>query len=425
MLGRRVDPERRRRRGRRRPDRRAAGPGALPAQQAGRASSPPRPTPTGARRWSSSCPRSPGCSRSAASTATPRACCCSPTTATSPTASPTRASASTRSTWSRSRATRTAGWSGGSGRASSSTTGSRHRPRSRVLGDHLLRITIHEGRNRQVRRMCEAVGTPVVRLVRTRIGPLTDRTLKPGQWRPLTQDEVRALERATVGQARHAGSLHLRACCPPCPPWRHHRRRRRGGHVHERVMTLLEEMCERNGVDHDDIVSILFTATDDIHSTFPATGGPHARPRRRAADLRPRARHRRRHPALRPGADAPHHRAEPGRAAPRVPRGRGRPPRRPARCERRDRARRAGIVGTGLIGGSIGLALRQRGWHVTGDDRDADRAAARAGARRARRGRHRPRRRDHLPRHAGAGRGRGGACRAGRHDRAWSPTSAA
>ncbi len=67
-----------------------------------------------------------------------------------------------------------------------------------VLGDRLLRITIHEGRNRQVRRMCEAVGTPVVRLVRTRIGPLADRTLAPGEWRPLTQDEVRALERATV-----------------------------------------------------------------------------------------------------------------------------------------------------------------------------------------------------------------------------------
>jgi 23S rRNA pseudouridine2605 synthase len=67
-----------------------------------------------------------------------------------------------------------------------------------VLGDHLLRITIHEGRNRQVRRMCEAVGTPVVRLVRTRIGPLNDRSLKPGEWRSLTQEEVRSLERATV-----------------------------------------------------------------------------------------------------------------------------------------------------------------------------------------------------------------------------------
>ncbi len=71
-----------------------------------------------------------------------------------------------------------------------------------LLDARLLRITIHEGRNRQVRRMCEAVGFPVVRLVRTRIGPLTDRTLPPGGWRALTQDEVRALERAAAGQRR-------------------------------------------------------------------------------------------------------------------------------------------------------------------------------------------------------------------------------
>lgn len=43
-------------------------------------------------------------------------------------------------------------------------------------------------------------------------------------------------------------------------------------HVHERVIALLEAMCERNGVHHDDIVSILFTATDDLHATFPAAG---------------------------------------------------------------------------------------------------------------------------------------------------------
>lgn len=42
-------------------------------------------------------------------------------------------------------------------------------------------------------------------------------------------------------------------------------------HVHERVIRLLEEMCERNDVHHDDIVSILFTATDDLHATFPAS----------------------------------------------------------------------------------------------------------------------------------------------------------
>jgi chorismate mutase len=43
-------------------------------------------------------------------------------------------------------------------------------------------------------------------------------------------------------------------------------------HVHERVVELLEAMCDRNGVHHDDIVSILFTATDDLHATFPAAG---------------------------------------------------------------------------------------------------------------------------------------------------------
>ena len=67
-----------------------------------------------------------------------------------------------------------------------------------LVGDRTLRITIHEGRNRQVRRMCEAVGHPVRRLVRVRVGPLADRRLPPGTWRPLSQTEVRALERATV-----------------------------------------------------------------------------------------------------------------------------------------------------------------------------------------------------------------------------------
>lgn len=57
----------------------------------------------------------------------------------------------------------------------------------------LLRITIHEGRNRQVRRMCEAIGHPVTRLVRSRIGTLADRKLKPGEWRIVAPDEVRAL----------------------------------------------------------------------------------------------------------------------------------------------------------------------------------------------------------------------------------------
>ena len=62
-----------------------------------------------------------------------------------------------------------------------------------ALGPHAARIAIHEGRNRQVRLMCEAVGNPVRRLVRTRIGPVSDTSLAPGQWRNLTVAEVRAL----------------------------------------------------------------------------------------------------------------------------------------------------------------------------------------------------------------------------------------
>jgi 23S rRNA pseudouridine2605 synthase len=58
----------------------------------------------------------------------------------------------------------------------------------------VLRLVISEGRNRQVRRMCSAVGHPVRRLVRTRIGPLADRRLPPGSWRTLTPEEVRSLE---------------------------------------------------------------------------------------------------------------------------------------------------------------------------------------------------------------------------------------
>jgi 23S rRNA pseudouridine2605 synthase len=61
-----------------------------------------------------------------------------------------------------------------------------------------LRLTIHQGRNRQVRRMCAAVGHPVVRLVRTRIGPVVDRRLRPGAWRVLTAGEVRSLREAAA-----------------------------------------------------------------------------------------------------------------------------------------------------------------------------------------------------------------------------------
>jgi 23S rRNA pseudouridine2605 synthase len=84
-----------------------------------------------------------------------------------------------------------------------------------------LRITIHEGRNRQVRRMCEAVGHPVRRLVRTRIGPVADRQLRPGTWRSLTPGEVRALESAAAATAAPSGAgraARRRAAARPSRP---------------------------------------------------------------------------------------------------------------------------------------------------------------------------------------------------------------
>jgi 23S rRNA pseudouridine2605 synthase len=64
--------------------------------------------------------------------------------------------------------------------------------------DHhaMLRIAIHEGRNRQVRHMCEAIGHPVDHLRRIAIGPIRDTRLKPGQWRELTAKEVASLRAA-------------------------------------------------------------------------------------------------------------------------------------------------------------------------------------------------------------------------------------
>ena len=60
----------------------------------------------------------------------------------------------------------------------------------------VLQITIKEGRNRQIRRMCEAVGLEVARLRRTAVGPLKLGMLRPGTWRDLTPEELRAIRNA-------------------------------------------------------------------------------------------------------------------------------------------------------------------------------------------------------------------------------------
>lgn len=62
-----------------------------------------------------------------------------------------------------------------------------------------IHVTLHEGRNRQVRRMFEAVGHPVVKLKRLSVGPVTIEGMEPGAVRPLTAQEINALKQ----QSRH------------------------------------------------------------------------------------------------------------------------------------------------------------------------------------------------------------------------------
>jgi len=67
-----------------------------------------------------------------------------------------------------------------------------------LVDEKLLKIVIHEGRNRQIRRMCESVGHPVKRLIRSRIGPIVDRSLRPGSFRELTNQELKSIRKVLL-----------------------------------------------------------------------------------------------------------------------------------------------------------------------------------------------------------------------------------
>jgi 23S rRNA pseudouridine2605 synthase len=85
-----------------------------------------------------------------------------------------------------------------------------------------LRIVLHEGKKRQIRHMCAALGHPVKRLIRVRMGALRLGHLKPGEWRKLSRDEIEQLKRQSVprgpkqsgSSAREAGS-QSRQDAPP------------------------------------------------------------------------------------------------------------------------------------------------------------------------------------------------------------------
>jgi 23S rRNA pseudouridine2605 synthase len=76
------------------------------------------------------------------------------------------------------------------------------RPRPTATGgsQSTVEIALHEGRKHQVRRMFEAVGHPVVRLRRIRIGPIQDESLATGHYRDLTAAELAALRRSVLSR---------------------------------------------------------------------------------------------------------------------------------------------------------------------------------------------------------------------------------
>lgn len=75
---------------------------------------------------------------------------------------------------------------------------------ARLVAPDTIELTIREGRKRQVKRMCDAVGHPVRSLTRVRFGPLEIGKLRPGAHRRLTEAEVQAL--ANAGNSSRAGS---------------------------------------------------------------------------------------------------------------------------------------------------------------------------------------------------------------------------
>jgi 23S rRNA pseudouridine2605 synthase len=82
------------------------------------------------------------------------------------------------------------------------------------LGRSQIQLTLHEGRNRQVRRMFEAVGHPVLRLHRSRYAGLGVGRLEPGRWRELEPSEVELLRRISAQQRPSAVAAPRRASRP-------------------------------------------------------------------------------------------------------------------------------------------------------------------------------------------------------------------
>jgi hypothetical protein len=143
-------------------------------------------------------------------------------------------------------------------------------------------------------------------------------------------------------------------------------------HLFARTQELVAAMLDRNDLTEDDLISIVFTATDDVHSAYPAEAAREAGITHVPAAVHPGAGHRRRHRALHPGPGARLHPPDGPGAAARLP------PRRPPAAHRPARVSadpapwlsepsddgslpRVTVIGAGLVGSSIALAIREAG----------------------------------------------------------------
>jgi 23S rRNA pseudouridine2605 synthase len=79
--------------------------------------------------------------------------------------------------------------------------GRRTAPATVLMRHGALVVTVREGRNRQVRKMCDAIGHPVTHLKRIAIGPIRDTALKTGHWRELSEAEVERLRKTASAPA--------------------------------------------------------------------------------------------------------------------------------------------------------------------------------------------------------------------------------
>ena len=142
--------------------------------------------------------------------------------------------------------------------------------------ESVLEITIHEGRNRIVRRMLEAVDYPVRALERVGFGPLRLARLRAGDSRRLRPPEVEALRRAAglSGLMSESAPVSGRSTCTTGGCYALRGAISIDDNTEQAILVgtreLVEAIMERNDLSPEQMVSCVFSATTDLNAQFPA-----------------------------------------------------------------------------------------------------------------------------------------------------------